>query len=265
MEKINKFSLERMFSLTCKIVKEQPRVFMMRLLLLIGALTIGAVFIGFANASTLKYTNDYSIDIELAYFMVLLFVMGMVYTSLAFGKGSSKPGRISMLMLPAKSSEKYFSLFIIYIPVYLLMFALAMWIADAFRVLSLSIFYHEYIDNIQFLSFDNDLWSEIDNILCFFLICQSFYWLGSILWPHNSFIKTFAAMSILGTLYTVVAPLFYYMIIGEDNNICSVPWLDNMNPDKACVKWTFSGIVCAINYVIAYMRLRETDVIQRIL
>lgn len=59
MENLNKFSLGRTCSLIAKVIMEQPRVFLMRLLLLFGSTAIGAVCLGFANTYT--YRNERSV------------------------------------------------------------------------------------------------------------------------------------------------------------------------------------------------------------
>ena len=58
MENLNNFSLGRTCSLVAKVIMEQPRVFLMRLLLLFGSTAIGAVLIGFANSYS--YRNEYA-------------------------------------------------------------------------------------------------------------------------------------------------------------------------------------------------------------
>ena len=270
MEKINKFNPGRVMSLAGKIVMEQPKVFMMRILLLFGSLAIGTVFIGMVNLSAYRYINyyeskDISMDAEQVYFMVTFVVMGFVYTSMAFNEARNKPGRISMLMLPARYGEKYLAKFIIYIPLYIVMFAVAMWASDTIRVVVLKIFNPDIADRVHFLSIDDLWWKDIGYTLAFFLMMQSFYWLGAILWPRNSFIKSFTAVAVLSTFYTAVTPVLYLIIVGRDNNICRVEWLEWFNPEQWWVVWSVVAIVCSINYTLAYMRLKESDVIQRIL
>lgn len=258
----------RMLSLAGKIVMEQPKVFLMRVLLLFGSMTVGAVFIGLVNMDHYRWgrgSGDPAHDGEFAYFMIMLFVMGFVYTSMAFNEARNKPGRISMLMLPAGHAEKYFARFIIYIPMYLVVFVVAMWFADAIRVLVLSIYDPSLTHRVAFLLISTEDYYIVSQILAVFLSMQSFYWLGAIMWPRNSFIKSFAAVSVLGVLYTAITPILYFIIIGKDNNICGVPWLEHLNPDKSSVMWTVTAVVCLINYTLAYMRLKESDVIQRIL
>lgn len=269
MKNISDFSFRRMMSLTGKIVMEQPKMFLMRMLLLFGSLSIGAVFIGMVHWENYRFdrcTNDPAIDGEQVFFMMALFVIGCVYTSMAFNESRNKAGRISTLMLPARYAEKYMARFIIYIPVYIVMFVIAMWFADAMRVLAVSIFNTDALPSrIHFLTIEEDDYSEVSHILACFLIVQSFYWLGAILWPRNSLIKSFAAMSVLGALYTAVTPLLFYLIIGPHNNICGVPWLEKLNPGEDSVMWAIAAVICTVNYTLAYMRLKESEVIQRLL
>lgn len=267
MENLNKFSLGRTCSLIAKVIMEQPRVFLMRLLLLFGTTAIGAVCLGFANTYT--YRNEWSvidsnIGIEFGYFVFMLFILGIVYTSLAFNEAKNKPGRISLLMLPSRNFEKYIARFIVYVPLFIVLFIIAIFAADALRVLSLSIYYPEYADKVQFISFRDIFCRDSSVVLAMFLITQSFYWLGAILWPSNSLIKTFAAVSIISTVISLFWA-FFYLIIIDGVDICRVPFFLNHDFDELHVLWCVSALVCLINYSIAYLRLKETDVIQRLL
>lgn len=271
MENLNKFSLQRMMSLTGKIVMEQPKIFLMRVLLLFGTLIIGALFIGFENSHNYRYglncnDPDLAVEIEFPFFVTMMYVFAVIYTSFAFSDAKTKPGRISMLMLPARYAEKYFSRFIVYIAAFPIVFFFAAWAADVIRVITMSLFYYEGVGRIHFMTFRDIHWRDVSIVMAVLLAVQSFYWLGAILWPRNSFIKTFAAMSVLSALYSITAPLMFFLIIGKNNSICGVPGLDNVMAEYFSeIVWGISILVCIINYTITYMRLKETEVIQRLL
>ena len=271
MENLNKFSFQRTSSLIGKIIMEQPRIFLMQLLLLFGTLIIGALLIGFGNSN--DYQNprfydgrDWAVHNERIFFSVMMFILCVVYVSLAFNGAKSKAGRISLLMLPARYSEKYIARFIVYIVAFPVMFFLAAWVADVVRVLILSMSYPGSIDRIHFMTVNDIEWRSLSQMMAVLLGMQSFYWLGAILWPRNSLIKTFAALFVLSGLYSILTPLFYYLIIGEDSRICDVPGLEfDISDYGTQILWCAALFVCIINYTIAYLRLKETDVIQRLL
>lgn len=262
-DSIYTFSLGRTMSLIHKIVMEQPRIFLMRILLLVGVLSTGTVLIGITNSHS---PQSSIISIELGFFAVMLFVLGLVYTSMTFSEAGSRGGRISLLMLPARNIEKFIARFVVYVPLYLVAFGLAVFLADAVRAVIMKIVYYNIAGNIRFISVEDFFNEDTSITLALFLGMQSFYLLGSIIWPRFSLIKTFAAVAVLNTFITVMCMLIYYFTLAHGNFYYKDPtWLNVRNLSPANIVWTFSTIVCLINYSISYLRMRETDVIQRVL
>lgn len=266
MEKINKFSACRLVDLTKKTIMDRPRVFMMRFLVLVAGLTIAALFTGFTNFHTSWGPESVirnTLRFELQIFIFMFYVLGLVYTSLAFSEASTRAGRIGLLMLPARSIEKYLSRWVVYVLLYLILFVVAMFIADALRVAVMSAYYHEHTDYIAFMSIDRLMSDEVSAFLAVFLALQSFFWLGSVMWARNSFIKTFAALVILVIFFTIIMNILYGMIL-SNIRLCEVPALDGLDIDSIDVLWTICGLACLTNYGLGYLRLKETEVIQRV-
>lgn len=263
MENMNKFSIRRTMSLTAMIIRQQPKVYLMRFLVLFGGLAVLTLFLGFlyVDNNGTYYDNIDVWNSEFPMFVFMLFAMGMVYASVAFSDAGKKPSRIALLMLPARNIEKYIARFIIYVPLFVVLFLAAAWLADGLRVVVLSLFYPELSDGIGMLRFELSR-EQVLSILFLFLIIQSFCWLGAILWPRYSLIKTIVSLFVIGIVYTIFGRLFYLVFI-SGRRICGVPILDDVDGFSV---WVGSMVViCVINYVVAYMRFKETDVIQRIL
>ncbi len=259
MNNINKFSVKRVLSLCKMIIAEQPRVFMMMSLLLLGVLALTFVFI---NINTYNYS---SCDFESARIAIyIIFVSyGMIFTSLAYGKMRNKKGRTSFLMLPAMQIEKYIANFIIYVIMYIVMFAVIAYIADIVRMIAMSTFAFHGNGGIYPMQFST-LWCEdTANMMATYLFMQSFYWLGAILWPRNSFIKTYSAITILGLFYVLVGIVLYKLIIGD--HYYHLTMFDDEPINHNLIIWSIVTITFVINYTIAYIRLKETDVVQKLL
>ena len=99
--------------------------------------------------------------------------------------------------------------------------------------------------------------------MAIYFISMSFYWLGSVLWPKNSFIKTFAAMSLLQAFYSLALIILYHIIIG--NRYYNLSFLNELDLSPVTLVWCIAVVFCTINYGIAYMRLKETEIVQKLL
>lgn len=260
MDNINKFSLKRVFSLSKMILLEQPRVFIMLAILLLGVLSLAFIFVNF---NLYDYSSHNFESARVLIYIIFVFY-GMIFTSLAFGKLKDKKGRTAFLTLPALQIEKYVANFIIYVLLYIVSFVVVIFIADIIRMIVMSVCFH-YDVNFEIYPFEfGTLWcEETANMMAIFLIMQSFYWVGAILWPRNSFIKTYSALSILGLFYVIVGTALYHMIIGDHNY--HLQKFDDKPLNFNLILWLFVTFIFVVNYIITYVRLKETDVVQKLL
>ena len=259
MNNINNFNLKRVVSLCKMIIAEQPRVFMMLSLLLLGVMSLAFVFI---NLSTYNYSSADFEAARAAIYIIFVFY-GMIFTSLAFGKMRDKKGRTSLLMLPALQIEKYIANFIVYVIMYVVIFAFAVYLADIIRMIVMSVLPLRAEVDIYPLQLSS-LWCEdTANTMAAYMFLQSFYWLGSLLWPHNSFIKTYSALTILGMFYIFTGMCLYKLIIGSHSYHLTMFDDEPLNTEP--IMWAIVVATFVINYTIAYIRLKETDVVQKLL
>lgn len=105
--------------------------------------------------------------------------------------------------------------------------------------------------------------------ICAFFSYQSLFVLGSSIWPKKSFIKTFLGLIVLngicsiyfsGLALALFEPNMNYVPLWLEN------WLEHFNPTRtmmACAVTAVSIIFSSINYVLAYYRYRESEIIQR--
>lgn len=271
----DKFSFGRMMSLLVKQVKERPRVFLMYLLLIFGGTAIMGLSIAlteYPSESNYQYClehgftySDRSVYSEIATWAFTFVIAATVYASMAFNRAKTKQGRISMMMVPALESEKYWAAWLLYVPVFFIVAVVAALWGDLVRYVALSCYFGFGTGMIQtvFNVIGAD-WEGFSIFTSVIVGLQSFYFLGAIVWPSNSFIKTFAALSIIGTVYLIAGVTMYYFLLADvavtepfvpqQVKNATEPWM---------VCWGVNILISIINYTLAYMRLRETQVIQR--
>ncbi len=258
----NKFSFRRTFELMQKIIIEQPRANLMKLLLLFGSFIFFSIFIGYIEPYNNPFyhpANDHdpAIKPEFIYYVFMMYVFGTIYASTAFSKLGTRSGSISLLTVPANSSEKFLANWAVHVVGFFVLFVIAAWFSDVCRVIVMKISYPDcnYIHTMS--------WSDLKNrdlpvIVTTFLMFQSFFLLGSIVWPRYSFIKTFAALTIIGTIYAITASICLILTFKHNQ---SLVYFDNFDPTNIVI--TIVIIVSLINYGLTYLRLRETEVINR--
>ena len=261
MEITNKFSLPRTISLVRKLLIENAKTNIMRLVVLFGSLILLAILIGYCQGYSRGYDGNFdrAIPTEQVAFTGMFFILGSIYVSTAFNSMIHKTGRISMLSLPANSSEKFIAHYVVYVIMFLVAFFCAIWVADWSRYFIMKIAYPEctIISTIK--------WHNIFNIdgsatiaLC--LIYQSFFFLGSIVWPRYSYIKTFLALTILFLLFAITCGICTAVLLPPSNHY-NMSCIARFQPIH--ILWFVTVTVCLINYMLTYMRLRETEVINR--
>lgn len=124
----------------------------------------------------------------------------------------SKPRRITNLMLPASTFEKFFLHWLIYVLILPLLIYFFMILADYTRVLICSMVYSEIpsIEPTQFKYFVDQgdggyslchNWSQGILLISLNLYVQSLFLLGSIFWSKNTFLKTLISLVVIGFVY----------------------------------------------------------------
>lgn len=266
------FNPRRFKNMLLKELKENKRSLLLRWLMLYGLLTIT-----FSLAALQYYPTsqtEYNVwSLEMAAFIAILFVTGCVSVSLMMEHINTKTRRISVLMLPASSLEKFMARWLIFVVFFLIFYCLAFYLADWTRV---AIYSATYPENtlIAPLPLSDFLWDTgskycyfkngMQTLLAFsgYLALQSFFVLGSCIWPKNSFIKTFAALLLLFGVY------FYFTFLLAEQYL-SNRYLPNPFPN-----WVSEGrqefvgacLLCCIslfNWILAYSRFKESEIIQR--
>lgn len=276
-----------------KELKENRRQLLLRGFILIAILVAVSLFIGVGNIDTyeriLKNTilsptgeviSSYRFDGGMfgnpkdeaaagcAVFYAFAFPIALaISASFMFEELSTKQKRIATLMTPGTMLEKYLVRFIIYIIGTTILFGAGCLIADYIRyiVFSLSYIGCDIVHPIDFvygwkwiMTLNNNMY-YITFYLAWVLFGASLFTLGSSVWPRVSFVKTFGAIAAIGftCLFTAIAvsagdsgrPIFIELIRSEIPALCTIS--------------TVLTIMSIINFILAYFRIKESEVIQR--
>lgn len=214
-------------------------------------------------------------DSEARFVSVMIFYMsagGLILTvlgSLAFSSYSTKPKRISAMMLPAKKSEKFIALCLIYVVFGNLWILFSCVVSDISTALMFShdSMINRLLEPIFTHPGDIPYCLIVTAVTGLFLLSQSIFVLGSALWPKLSFLKTYVAQSIFQAVLVVIIPfalvgnVFYGVadIIGG---------LDLDEQDAINIAWALIGLlylVIAGIYALAWLRFRSLAVAKRFL
>ena len=126
---------------------------------------------------------------------------------------STKPKRISSLMLPAAQSEKFVSQCLLYVVGGNLFIILSMLLSDTISALIFGMtpgwtsFADIVTDVTDNMSHGTQFVAMLTlGITALFLLGQSIYVLGSAWWPRKSFLKTFIALFVIQFVLSIIIP-----------------------------------------------------------
>lgn len=200
-------------------------------------------------------------------FMTVIFYAGLFITltvaaSQTMQNLAVKTTRINALMLPATQLEKFLSRWLIFGPIFLVAYVASFQVIEWLRVVAEMAIYGSGANIVSqsvislILPKDNGsfhalVWSAMS--------LQSLFVLGSTIWPSNSMVKTVCASFVIGILFTIFGM------------VCAIIFLENSHnydlglSDKAidAIAWTLVTVFTLVNYVLAYFRYREIEIIQR--
>lgn len=217
-----------------------------------------AGFVGFwFVVGLLLGVNNINISYEWPFFYYALsFLACSVLASMSFADFKSKQGRLSALMLPVSISEKFwprliFAFFLVIVPV----------IIGIFFFIGGNMF-GALISNNDIKVLPSRFLLDIDStwglvvIILYFLFIQSFYFMGAILWPKYSFVKSTA-------LFTMALAILITLVVTYLSNINIIIYSD------VYFSKTFANIITSTILslgiiafcTIAYYKLKRTTII----
>ena len=276
------FSLPRFINLCRKEMVENWRSNVLRMVLMYGVMAVVLVWNGYTQYNYhdsvyfIRHANtDPAWGFILMAFLWFLFVFGCLSASLVMEKMKNKTSRLSTLMTPSTPFEKFFSRWLISTIVFLVVFLIAFKLADYTRVSIYSLIYPDAKGailpvNLGYLVGSGKRWFlfnetyELIFVLSIYCFIQSLFVLGSSVWPKNSFLKTFVAVTIIVLIYVVVGIAVGNMLFnGSHNRDCSYIF-SSITEQQAFNLASIAFVLFAlVNCTLAYFRFKESEIIQR--
>ena len=270
----NSFFCPSRFGMLCrKEIVENWRALLLRVLLMYGVFALLLLWNGYAEYIYLdldyyqaKYKEDPAWNFVYLVAYWSLFGFGAIAASLTMEKMRDKTGRISVLMLPATSFEKFFSRWLISTVGYLVAFFLVFELADFTRVAVFSLArpdLSELIEPARFWSTEF-MWRGDEYIrwylMALYFFVQSLFVLGGTVWPKNSFLKTFAAVMLIVFIYFALSAMLIDALGKMGGNYRFI--FRAMFPEQT-VFLAFFAVFALVNWTLAYFRFKESEIIQR--
>lgn len=214
------------------------------------------------------------VSVELFIFCFFSTMIMAVGASLAFNNMKTKEGRINALMLPAPISHKFAVRWLAAVPLLLLVVILGCLFGDWVRLAVYKLLVvpvEEPVWNSSYttpnisaisyiiLNFNEEpqaIWMIINIVLTSALCSQAAYFLGGIVWPRLSFIKTWALLQVLALVAATVMVSISFRLREFAVDLEYVPCVVLLN----CV----GLIVCVGLYWLAYERFKRSQVIYKL-
>lgn len=256
-------------------VRQNWRKILLSLGGLLGALIIIGLFYAVTNcqgaadfdSERIRHIGERMALTEVIFFTVIMFFAGAYVASTAFKSFSSAPEALSSMMIPASQFEKFMVKWLVAVPCFFIIYVVFAMFADWVRVAFIEMHYH-----IEVSTFDwNQLFFHSEEIafkqfslvgIMAFLWVQSFFLLGSIVWPRVSYMKTFVTLFALGLIYGWFDFWFYDLLEKPGMMFVAPEWLDNgdLLPNLIVLALT---VLTLFNYCLTFMRFREAETIVR--
>ena len=269
------FDFQRMNLLMRRDLHENWRHYLLTGATMFGVLALIALLTDFAQHDAFHYYNDdmenwhrHIAFVEIGWMTFALFAWGALVASGAFKSLSTPPTALSMLILPASQTEKFIYRWFVAVPFFFVMFMVCAMLADLIRV-GFMVSYYEIPARPV------DWWSLFVHpkeagyfsgasfmVMAGFFAVQSFFLLGSVVWTRLSFVKTFVAMMVIGMLYVWFGSWFYDLMEDPDKWYAAPVIFDDERGFILCLG-TFFSVVALFNYCLAFMRFRESEIINR--
>lgn len=269
MKEKNLFSFSRLLLIGKRDVIENWRHLLLSLGGLLGALSLIGILCAVSYSSHIASSSGDIMDVEIGWFAVALSIVGIILASSSFKSLSAPVTALPSLMLPASQFEKFLYRWLIAVPLFMIVASLTAYLADWVRVLFTSWVYGvdmspvDWISEITVKHFSGRTAAFPWVMLLYYLMVQSFFLLGSVVWSRARFIKTFVCLIAIFIIYGRVG-MWVYKLMTPDGVYGIVPpqWFNN-DEIVFAVAMTILAVITLFNYALCYMRYREAEIINR--
>lgn len=243
----------RVRHLAARDLRENGKKYLLSMLVLFGVLLICVIYIQYNIPQGQRET-------ELINFMFVMFISGSIWASIAYKEMSTAATRSATLMLPASSLEKFLLRWFISVPVFLIALILMTMLAEETK----GILWPAAEAPIRLSQLFNGEMSTSSHTLLvtgFFLFIQSLFMLGGLLWQKIAVIKTFLCGGLIYALYYFTAMFVTIIFIPEK---CYIDYtLGDLIIEHKIVASTIIIAATVFNYLLAYIRFKESEIINR--
>lgn len=243
----DKISMTRIRLLLNRFLSDNRRMILLMIGITFGIFLLSGLFL----CKNLSYSDLIASLLMLDVFIFSIFLT--IFGSLTFSSMSTKPRRISEMMIPASKSEKFLSLLIVY-TLGGIVLGLVSWFLSI--VISTGIYgkLTKFFDDLS--HFMSVLGAKDMGMVLFFagtpLLGQALYTFGSSMWPKRSFVKTFVALFVVEFLMT------FLPFMGILNRL-------DFGFFGSCPGWVLVGIYYIVVvgiYWLTWIRFRNTQLVQ---
>lgn len=266
----NNFSLARTWKLVVTDLASNRKQYLMWIGLL-AAFMLAWTIISLLTISDsrIEYTNRDPMRSSMQV-MVLCTLMITIplSASLMMNNLSSKTSRINALMLPALPIEKFMARWVIFVPLYFVVFLAVAQCVDLARcvieVVKVPIGRIESANVISLLFEDFQRANDIAIAVFWVLVSQSVFVLGSSVWPKMSIVKTSCFLMAYGFLWTVYGIVVLTPIMSGHTIYILERFFEHASRETiAAITYTVGALWALVNYSIAFWRYRDTEIVQR--
>lgn len=206
--------------------------------------------------------------------LIVTFVGGALSASFVGGRMNTKAGRISFLMLPASSLEKFVLRWMVFTLGFLIALAAAFKLADWTCVACLRMCLPELKDSIgsascsllvadrpvAYYAIFNNYW-QLALGISVYLFVQSLYVLGGIVWHKHAVVRTCCALLVICLVYFLIGKG-----VSHWNSTLDYGYRTENYCFEYVMKYLFVGLPllgAVLNWVLAYFRFRESETVNR--
>lgn len=267
----------RFWNLCRKDLLESWKVSLLRLFAVYGILAVIFLWNGL-DTCKYSYLPDEDITVDpmwnLEYWVGGfwgLFIFGSIAASFAMERLKGKTGRIAWLMTPATVFEKFFSRWLLTSVCFVLAYWVVFHLADLTRVAVCAMVYpgKEFVMPLPLfprVAAESQIsegivgYSTLGILVCLYCFLHSFFMLGSTVWPRNALVKTFAAGIAVCVVYIAVGDFFWGLAHDDGSH-----WDNGYVSEETgmCVVCVLAAILACVNWILAYFRFKESEIINR--
>ncbi|SFD19756.1 hypothetical protein SAMN05518672_101997 [Chitinophaga sp. CF118] len=210
MQANNILSAGRFGAYLKKHLVDNYRFYLMSIVVVTGLLLLLLIFVGITDTHFSHYGD------LVPFYLIGLYVSGLIFTSMSFNELGNKPHGIDYLLLPASHLEKFLTTLLITTIGFLLVYHLAFFLAAKVLDTIIGIRTGAHMENDLTRHFNSDEW-KWSYIVWF--IAQSVFFLGAIYFHKYSLIKTafFFIVFVLALylIHAVFAQIFFHKYMDD--------------------------------------------------